>query len=193
MFTSLWLWNWSRLSLFSFWALSSNFEHFHTLLFSNFEHCHTLLFSGWIPWDTGAAPRCMHGVGAGCYFQTSYLSFFLHKCTFWAQFFSTWKRVNCSKISQNCVIFVTNMSSGYFSLFSLSNCFVLFTLISFYFCFFFCTHSAGLTLWALIYQYVAIVAQLFLMWNILPSSVPERSTPYRDPFTDDQLTDHFGR
>jgi len=25
------------------------------------------------------------------------------------------------------------------------------------------------------------------------SSVPERSTPYRDPFTDDQLTDHFGR
>ena len=33
--------------------------------------------------------------------QTSYLSFFLHKCTFWAQFFSTWKRVNCGKISQN--------------------------------------------------------------------------------------------
>ena len=26
---------------------------------------------------------------------------FLHKCTFWAQFFSTWKRVNCGKISQN--------------------------------------------------------------------------------------------
>ena len=25
----------------------------------------------------------------------------LHKCTFWAQFFSTWKRVNCGKISQN--------------------------------------------------------------------------------------------
>ena len=136
---------------------------------------------------------------------------FLHKCTFLAQFFSTWKRVNCGKISQNFskfpkisphdnfspqilfVIFVTNMSSGYFSLFSLSNCFVLFTLISFYFCFFFCTHSAGLTLWALLYQYVAIVAQLFLMWNILASSVPERSTPYRDPFTDDQLTDHFGR
>ena len=33
--------------------------------------------------------------------QTSYLSFSLHKCTFWAQFFSTWKRVNCGKISQN--------------------------------------------------------------------------------------------
>ena len=31
----------------------------------------------------------------------AYLSFFLHKCTFWAQFFSTWKRVNCGKISQN--------------------------------------------------------------------------------------------
>ena len=28
------------------------------------------------------------------YEQTSYLSFFLHKCTFWAQFFFTWKRVN---------------------------------------------------------------------------------------------------
>ena len=26
---------------------------------------------------------------------------FLHKCTFWAQFFSTWKRVNCGKMSQN--------------------------------------------------------------------------------------------
>ena len=25
---------------------------------------------------------------------------FLHKCTFWAKFFSTWKRVNCGKISQ---------------------------------------------------------------------------------------------
>ena len=37
---------------------------------------------------------------------------FLHKCTFWAQFFSTWKRVNCGKISQNFSIwqfFSTNM------------------------------------------------------------------------------------
>ena len=25
--------------------------------------------TGWIPWDTGAAPRCMHGVGAG-YFSS---------------------------------------------------------------------------------------------------------------------------
>ena len=33
--------------------------------------------------------------------QTSYLSFLLHICTFWAQFFSTWKRVNCGKTSQN--------------------------------------------------------------------------------------------
>ena len=33
--------------------------------------------------------------------QTSCLSFFLHKCTFRAQFFSKWKRVNCGKISQN--------------------------------------------------------------------------------------------
>ena len=32
--------------------------------------------------------------------QTSYFSFFLHKCTFWAQFFSTWMRVNCGQISQ---------------------------------------------------------------------------------------------
>ena len=32
--------------------------------------------------------------------QTSYLSFFLHKCTFWAQFFSTFKHINCGKISQ---------------------------------------------------------------------------------------------
>ena len=35
------------------------------------------------------------------FLQTSYLSFFLPKCTFWAQFFSTWKRVNCGKISPN--------------------------------------------------------------------------------------------
>ena len=33
--------------------------------------------------------------------QTSYFSFFLNKSTFWAKFFSTWKRVNCGKISQN--------------------------------------------------------------------------------------------
>ena len=33
--------------------------------------------------------------------KTSYLSFFLHKCTFWAQFFSTLRCVNCGKISQN--------------------------------------------------------------------------------------------
>ena len=38
--------------------------------------------------------------------QTSYLSFFLHKSTFWAQFFSTWKRINCGKISQNFLKFL---------------------------------------------------------------------------------------
>ena len=52
---------------------------------------------------------------------------------------SIFLHINCSRISQSFVIFVTNMSSGYFSLFSLSNCFVLFTLISFYF--FFLLHA----------------------------------------------------
>ena len=31
----------------------------------------------------------------------SHICHFFHKCTFWAQFFSTWKLVNCVKISQN--------------------------------------------------------------------------------------------
>ena len=39
------------------------------------------------------------------WYQTSFLSFFLHKCTFWAQFFFTWKYVNWGKISKNFPIF----------------------------------------------------------------------------------------
>ena len=31
---------------------------------------------------------------------SSYLPFFLHKCTLWAQFFSTWKRVNLFSTTQ---------------------------------------------------------------------------------------------
>ena len=42
------------------------------------------------------------------WYQTSFLSFFLHKCTFWAQFFFTWKYVNCGKIFQNFSNFFQN-------------------------------------------------------------------------------------
>ena len=58
--------------------------------------------------------------------QTTYLSFFIPKCTFWAQFFSTRKRVNCGKISknfpkflktsQNFPIFLQNFSTWQFFL-----------------------------------------------------------------------------
>ena len=40
--------------------------------------------------------------------HTSYLLFFLHKCIFWAQFFSKWRRVTCGKISQNFPKFLKN-------------------------------------------------------------------------------------
>ena len=40
--------------------------------------------------------------------------FFLHKCTFWAHFFATWKRVNCGKISQNFTKFL-KISQNFFT------------------------------------------------------------------------------
>ena len=38
--------------------------------------------------------------------QTSNLSFFLHKCSFWAQLFFTWQCINCDKISKNFTKFL---------------------------------------------------------------------------------------
>ena len=43
---------------------------------------------------------CGFGSGLEILALTWFLPIFLHKCTFRAQFFSTWKRVNCGKISQ---------------------------------------------------------------------------------------------
>ena len=90
--------------IFGIYTIHISFEQMHSIDLQCLDDmCHEYFhFKAWdlqcIALSRSHALKMLYHT---CFAQTSYLSFFLHKCTFWAQFFSTWKRVNCGKISQN--------------------------------------------------------------------------------------------
>ena len=91
--------------------LDQNFSYFDQLLLLGFEISTSIIIG-----DDFWSSETWKEIRNGC-FQTSYLSFFLHKCTFWAQFFlkarKLWQNLpKFPKISQNFStwqFFSTNM------------------------------------------------------------------------------------